>query len=231
MQLTFLGHACFLIENAAGKKIIVDPFIKDNPMINMDPEEIDVDLIVVTHGHFDHLGDAISIAKRCGCQIVSVVELCKFCNNQGAKVHGMQLGGSFDFGFVQIKLTPALHTSSTGEETSYYLGNPAGALITMDGMTIYHAGDTGLFGDMALIGRKPIQVALLPIGDNFTMGMEDAVEATKMLHPKFVIPMHYNTWDIIKQDAGKFKKMVESESNTIPIVLVPEQKFQIPQRD
>lgn len=222
MEIKFLGHAGFLINTEEGKKIAIDPFLTNNPVAVSKVEELKVDLVVVSHGHFDHLGDAITLAKQSDCEIVSIVEVCKYCSSQGAKTHGMQIGGAFDFGFVKIKLTMALHTSSIGDNPIMYLGNPCGILLSLEGKTLYHAGDTGIFGDMALIGRlNSIDLAMLPIGDNFTMGPEDALEAVKMLKPNSVVPIHYNTWDIIKQDPEKFKRQVEAETDSQVIILEP----------
>ena len=224
MKITFLGHSAVLIITNEGEKIIIDPFITNNPLCPVKIEDLRVDMIIVTHGHFDHLGDAVELAKLSECEIVSVVEIAKYCENQGAKVHGMQIGGAFDFGFVKIKLTNALHTSSILGDQIQYLGNPVGVLLMLEGKTIYHAGDTGLFGDMSLIGRRsPIDVALLPIGDNFTMGPEDAIEAITLLKPKIMIPIHYNTWDIINQDADEFKRQAEEQTSTTVKILLPGQ--------
>lgn len=231
MDITYWGHACFLLESESGKKIIVDPFIKDNPTAPVKVEDVKVDLVVVTHGHFDHLGDAVEIAKNSGCKIVAMVELANYCSRQGAKAHGMQIGGSYDFGFAKIKLTLAFHSSSIGSDPVQYMGSPVGVLITMDERTIYHAGDTALFGDMALIGRmNSLDVALLPIGDNFTMGPEDGLEAVKMLQPKVVIPMHYNTWELINQDVEAFARQVELKTNATPAILAPRETYLVPKR-
>ena len=228
MQITFLGHAGFLIQDER-VTIAIDPFIKGNPSapdgINIQP-----DYILVTHGHGDHAGDAIDIAKKSGSTIVSVFELANYCARQGVRSHAMHIGGSYDFGSFRLKLTQALHGNSTGSEhgPAEYLGNPCGFLLTMGDKTLYHAGDTGLFGDMELIGKfNNINLALLPIGDNFTMGPEDAVEAVKMLSPHQVIPMHYNTWPLIAQDAKKFKREVEEQTMSKVVILQPGEKLDL----
>ncbi|MDW7675159.1 MAG: metal-dependent hydrolase [Bacillota bacterium] len=229
MDVTYLGHACFLITGETGKKIIIDPFISENPLAPMKVNDINVDLIVVTHGHFDHLGDAVELANKCDCPIVAVVELANYCQAQGAKVHPMQIGGSFDFGFVKVKLTLAFHSSSILSEPAQYMGNPAGVLLYFEERTLYHAGDTALFGDMGLIGAlNNIDVAMVPIGDNFTMGPADAIEALKLLRPKVAIPMHYNTWDIINQTAESFERQVELQTNVTPAPLKPGETYIVP---
>lgn len=218
MHLTFLGHAAFLI-NLGGTKIIVDPFITDNPTAPCQVSDLMANWILVSHGHFDHLGDAVEIARNSRGTVIGVAELAKFCTNKGVAAHAMHIGGSHDFGSFKVKLTMALHGSSLGSPAEY-LGNPCGFIISAQDKTIYHAGDTGLFGDMELLGRlNNIDYALIPIGDNFTMGPDDALEAIRMLRPKTVIPMHYNTWDIIEQDPVKFKENVERELE-IPVLTI-----------
>lgn len=215
MKITFHGHACFSVENSKFK-IIIDPFLSGNPLAKIKESEVNVDAILLTHGHGDHLGDALTIAKRSNALIIAPNELAIYCQNKGANVHPMHIGGAYQFEFGKVKLTPAWHGSAVidGDEI-IYTGNPCGFLLTIDGKTIYHAGDTGLFGDMELIGRlNTIDVALLPIGDNFVMGIDDAVEAVKMLKPKTVIPMHFDTFEVIKQDPNLFlKKVIQAGFN------------------
>ncbi|ABO50265.1 beta-lactamase domain protein [Desulforamulus reducens MI-1] len=222
MKLTFLGHSAFLLENQE-VSLVIDPFLTGNPMA---PHDIPVkpNYILVSHGHGDHLGDAIRLAKETSATIVSVFELANYCARQGVLTHPMHIGGSHNFGPMKVKLTQALHGNSTGSDRgpAEYLGNPCGFLIYLGNKTIYHAGDTGLFGDMQLIGDlNSIDVALLPIGDNFTMGPTDALEAVKMLKPQRVIPMHYNTWPLISQDPTAFKKAVEQATTTQVDILQP----------
>lgn len=222
MRVTFLGHAGFLIEGSVN--IVIDPFISGNPLAKNKAGDIKADLILVTHGHGDHLGDTVEIAKKTGATVVSVFELATYCGRNGAQAHGMHIGGSRMFNGVKIKLTPAWHGAGfgAGDSPMEYLGNPCGFLINMDGKTIYHSGDTGLFGDMEMIGtRNAIDIAMIPIGDNFTMGPEDALEAVKMLKPKVVIPMHYNTWPLIEQDPDKFKSEVEKATGSRVKVIAP----------
>lgn len=228
MQVKFLGHAGFLLEGSS--KIVIDPFITDNPVATVKASDIKADLVLVSHGHGDHLGDAIDIAKQSNATLVSIFELANFASRQGVNAHPMHIGGSHLFGSVKIKLTPAWHGSGLPGENGVveYLGTPCGFILAMDGKTIYHAGDTGLFGDMELIGRRhPIDLALLPIGDNFTMGPEDALEAVKMLKPNIVIPMHYNTWPLIKQDPEEFKRDVERETPAKVIIINPGETYEL----
>ena len=208
MRATFLGHACFLIE-AEGKKVIIDPFLSGNPQAAMKPEEVEVDAVLVTHGHGDHLGDAIDIAKATEALVVAPYELAVYCERRGVRAHPMQIGGARQFPFGWVKLTPAWHGSAVINDRIEYTGNPCGFVLRAGGKTLYHAGDTGLFGDMELIGkREKIDLACLPIGDNFVMGPEDAAYAVELLKPRMVVPMHYNTFELICQDPEEFAKLV-----------------------
>ncbi len=223
-SLTFLGHSCWKIE-ADKMVIMIDPFINGNPHSPVQESEVTAGYLIVTHAHGDHLGDAVSIAKRSGGTIIANYEIAVFCGKQGAAVHPMHIGGSHVFPFGKVKLTPAWHGSSFPDGS--YGGTPAGCLVTVDGKTVYHSGDTGLFMDMQLIGEmNPIDIALLPIGDNFTMGIDDAVKAVSLLKPKKVIPMHYNTYDIIRSDPEKFRAKVKSLNVAVQI-LTPGERTEI----
>ncbi len=226
VSIEFLGHSCFVISNDK-HKIIIDPFLTGNPVASTSADSIDADVVLLTHAHGDHLGDAIAIAEKNKSQIVAVFELASYLGNKGLNAHAMHIGGSYDFPFGTVKFTPAWHGSAVidGDQITY-LGTPAGILLTMDGKKIYHAGDTGLFCEMELIGKyeKP-DVALLPIGDNFTMGIKDAVIATEMIKPGIVVPMHYNTFDLIKANPEEFRKEV---GDTCECRIVnPGEKFEI----
>jgi L-ascorbate metabolism protein UlaG (beta-lactamase superfamily) len=221
--LKFLGHACFLVIEG-NERVIIDPFLNGNPQSPVKANEVDVTGIVVSHGHGDHLGDAVELSKRCEATIVGVYELAMYCQKQGATVHPLHIGGSRQFDFGWVKLTPAWHGSAG--DNGEYLGIAAGILLKIGGKTIYHAGDTGLFGDMELIGdRHPLDVALLPIGDNFTMGIDDAAEATRMLHPRKVVPYHYNTFGLIEQDPEEFKAQVGTASECV--ILKPGEEMEV----
>lgn len=212
MKLTYYGHSCILAE-AEGKRVIIDPFLSGNPNANVRPEEIRVDAVLLTHGHDDHLGDTIEIAKKNNCPVIATFELAGYCQRQGVQVQPMNTGGARDFDGFRVKWTQAFHSSSiqVGEQF-LYAGPPAGILLTMGGKTLYHAGDTCLFGDMKWIGeRNRIDAAALPIGDNYTMGPEDALTAAEWLKAKVVIPVHYNTFPLIRQDADAFARACEEK--------------------
>ena len=210
-KITYLGHSCMLLEGTKAS-IVIDPFLSGNPKSPITPKEVKVEYVLITHGHGDHLGDGIEIAIANKATIVGPYELACYCEAKGAKVHPMHIGGSFHFPFGQVKLTIAHHGSAIVEEgQTTYLGNPCGFLVTLDDKTIYHAGDTGLFYDMKLIGEmNSIDCAMLPIGGNFTMDIEDAVKATELLNPGLVIPMHYDTFEVIQADPQQFIKKVQA---------------------
>src|SRR5437899_7490605 len=219
-RVRWLGHACLLFESDGGR-ILVDPFLTGNPAAASTAEAVQADFILVSHGHGDHLGDAIAIAQRTGATVVANYEISVWLQGQGLKkVHGQQHGGGHAFPFGRVKLTLAFHGSALPDGS--YGGNPCGFLITLvDGKKIYDAADTGLFGDMKLIGEEGIDLAILPIGDNYTMGPDDALRALKSLQPKKVVPIHYNTWPLIAQDAQAWAERVKRETQAQPVVLKP----------
>lgn len=201
MKLTYLGHSALYIETQ-NHRLIIDPFIEGNPLCPVHCQDLEVDFVVLTHAHSDHFGNTLDFAHR-GATVIGAYEIGIYAGEHGAtQVHGMNPGGGFDFPFGRLEYTLAFHSSSFAD--GRYGGLAMGVLLHIDGHTIYHAGDTALFGDMQHIGRKNLDFAFLPIGDNFTMGPRDALEALELLKPKQVIPIHYNTFPIIKQDAHKF---------------------------
>jgi L-ascorbate metabolism protein UlaG (beta-lactamase superfamily) len=208
MKITYHGHSFVQLESN-GNSILVDPFITDNPLCKINPGDVKCNYIILTHGHGDHYGDTIEIAKKNDALVIATFELAEYVINNGVKAHHSNLGGGYNFPFGRVKLTIAHHSSSTPDGT--YVGEAGGALVTMSGKTVYHAGDTALFYDMKLIGEmNKIDYAFLPIGDNFTMGIDEAVKASELINAAVVTPMHYNTFDVIKADPDDFKKKIES---------------------
>lgn len=220
VRAKWLGHGTVEL-SSSGKTLLFDPFISGNQSAPVKVEELKADYILVSHAHFDHLGDTETIAKSSDALVISTAEVAGLCQKKGLKTHGMHIGGkrAFDFGYVRV--TPALH--GAGVEG----GHACGFVVQFYGRRIYLAGDTGLFSDMKLIGElEPLDLAFLPIGDNFTMGVDDAVIATEFLKPKVVIPVHYNTWPLIQADPFDFQKKVEARVGARVVVLRPGEAFE-----
>lgn len=217
MKLTYHGQSTVTIETN-GHHLVIDPFFSGNEKATTNPDDVKADFILLTHAHADHMLDAERIAKATGATIIATHELATYLSFKGLNVHPMNLGGQFEFPFGKVKMTQAFHSSSIIDEekqTITYMGMPAGFLLTIEGKEIYHAGDTALFGDLALYGaHHEIDLAFLPIGDNFTMGPDDALIAADMLQAKAVVPIHYDTFDLIKQDANAFCEEIEAQGQT-----------------
>ncbi|WP_026676581.1 metal-dependent hydrolase [Fictibacillus gelatini] len=206
MKVTYHGHSVIEIQTEK-HNIWIDPFISGNKLCDVEADQVNPDVILLTHGHGDHVGDTFEIAKRTNALVVAPNELANYIASKGIDSHPMHIGGGYQFEWGYVKLTQAFHGSSYTEEdgTIIYTGMPAGLLFTAEGKTIYHAGDTALFSDMKLIGeRNKVDVAFLPIGDNFTMGPEDALTAAEWINAGLTVPIHYNTFPIIKQDPNDF---------------------------
>jgi len=223
--LTWYGHGTLGLE-LGGTHILLDPFLTDNPAASISADQVPADFILISHGHGDHVADAVAVAERTGATVISNFEIANWIGAQGVKAHAQHLGGGHQHPFGYVKLTLALHGSALPDGS--YGGNPCGFLITANsGKKIYLACDTGLFGDMSLIGDEGIDLCTLPIGDNFTMGPADALRAVKLLRPKLVVPVHYNTWGLIAQDAAAWAEQVATQTNTQAQVLKPGESVSI----
>jgi L-ascorbate metabolism protein UlaG (beta-lactamase superfamily) len=217
MKISYHGHSVVKIETK-GKTILIDPFINGNGLTDLKVENEKPDVIVLTHGHNDHVGDTVELAKKNNSLVIAPNELATYLSWQDIDTHPMHIGGAYEFDFGKVKFTQAYHGSGfvTDDKEIIYMGMPAGVLLMLEGKTIFHAGDTGLFSDMKLIGeRHPIDLAFLPIGDNFTMGPEDAAIAASFLKAKKVVPIHYNTFPPIKQDPQKFIDLLDGQEGKV----------------
>lgn len=214
-RLTFHGHACFTLETSSGHRLMFDPWLDENPIANIRTDAVgSLDYILCSHGHFDHFGDAIKLCRQTGAMLVGTFELAAFAEKHSVeRVHGMSIGGGYRFPFGYAKMTPAMHGGQVaGDDEGVYTTHAAGWWLDLDGTRLYHSGDTALIKDMELLNGR-VDVALLPIGDNYTMGPDDAARAVEMIAPRVVIPMHYNTFDVIKQDPQEFARMVGSRAD------------------
>src|ERR1700728_3389388 len=203
MDIRYIGHAAFELSDGA-TNVLIDPFISGNPKATVKADELEPDVILLTHGHGDHFGDLVDIAKRTGASVVAITEIAGELQEAGLEnVSDPNLGGTVRFDWGSVKLVPAWHTSTTPNGTP---STPAGLIVELGGKVVYHLGDTALFGDLELVGRRhAIDLALVPIGGHYTMDREDAVEAVRMIGPRQVIPCHYNTFPPIVSDAEAFK--------------------------
>jgi L-ascorbate metabolism protein UlaG (beta-lactamase superfamily) len=218
MDVRFLGHACFTLSDG-DTTVLIDPFLTGNPAAAVSADEVSATTILLTHGHADHVGDAVAIAKRTGAPVVAITELAGELEGEGVEVVNCNLGGTATFDWGWAKLVPAWHTSTTPNGT---VSTPAGVLVNFKDTLVYHLGDTALFSDLSLVGRRrQIDVALMCIGGHFTMDRFDAVDAADFVGAKTVIPCHYNTFPAIETDAEAFKADVESATSSMVVVLEP----------
>ena len=217
IKYTYYGHASFLLDDGTSK-VLTDPFLTGNPLAAIRADAVECDYILLTHAHGDHLGDAPAIAKRTGAMVLGIPEVLDVClqAESDIKTHGMNIGGSVKLPFGKVRMTMALHSSGVAG------GIACGYVIQIGGINVYFAGDTALFSDMKLIGQKdPLDYAVLPIGDNYTMGLEDAALAAQWLNTKNVIPIHYNTWPVIAQEAGRYKEVTEGMTRAAVHIVEP----------
>ncbi len=228
MRLTFLGHAGIGLDFEAGGErysLVIDPFITGNPTTPVELDGLNPDYVLVTHAHGDHWGDVPELAGRTGATVIGTAEVATYAERLELKAHGMNVGGTHRFPFGKVRLTPAWHSSSFPDGT--YGGMPTGLVLDIGGFRIYHAGDTALFSDMRLVGDLGIDLALLPIGDNYTMGPTDALEAVKLIRPRYVMPVHFGTFPLLEQDPAAFKRRVEAETSAKGLVLEPGEDMQL----
>jgi len=218
MDVRFLGHACFSLSDGE-HTVLVDPFLSGNPKAAVSADEVDATTILLTHGHADHIGDTVSIAKRTGAPVVAIVELANEIGEEDVEVFDPNLGGTVKFDWGSVRLVPAWHTSTTPKGT---VNTPAGLVIDFKGTTVYHLGDTCLFSDLQLVGkRSPVDLALVCIGGHYTMDRFEAVDAAELVGAKTVIPCHYDTFPPIETDAQAFKSDLEARTDSQVVVLAP----------
>ncbi len=218
-SLVWYGHSAFLVK-IDQYRLLIDPYLSGNPQSPVKPDQLEVDYILVSHGHADHLGDTVDIAKRTNATVISNAEICRWLREKDIKTHSQHIGGGYNHPFGYLKLTTALHGSQLPDGA--YGGNPVGfLLLTPYSDRFYFAGDTGLFGDMKLIGEEGLDLAVLPIGDNYTMGPADALRAVKLLQPRLVVPIHYNTFEMIEQDVNAWAERVEIDTSSRVNIMKP----------
>ncbi len=233
-RLTWHGHSCFSLETASGHRLLLDPWLDENPQADIKTEQVDkLDFVLCSHGHSDHFGDAIKLCKKTGATLLGAFELVAFAQSKGVRnAHSLHIGGGHHFPFGYAKMTPAMHGGQVaGDEEGTYTTHAGGWWLDLAGAQgapaqparLYHAGDTALLLDMQLLQGR-VDVALLPIGDNYTMGPEDAARAVELIRPRTVIPMHYNTFDLIKQDPQLFAERVGAQAKVQ--VLEPGQSYE-----
>lgn len=223
VKLTYYGHSCFLLDDGQNR-VLTDPFLTGNPQATVKAEDVECDFILISHAHGDHLGDAPEIAARTGAGLVGIPEVLGVCEVRvpGLKQHPMNLGGSLTLPFGKVRMTLAQHSAGVAG------GVACGYVIYIGDRVLYFAGDTALFSDMELIGRKDkLDYAMLPIGDNYTMGLEDAALAAQLLHAPHIIPMHYNTWPLINQDVRHYKEITEAMAQAEVHILAPGQTLEL----
>ena len=232
-KLTWHGHSCFTLDADDGSAVMIDPWLDENPTADIGTDAVErLDFILCSHGHSDHFADAIGLASRTGATMVGTYELVSFAGTRGIEnIHAMNIGGGHHFRFGYVKMTPATHSGTIhGDETGRFTTLAGGFWLHLKpptgqtgGKRLYHAGDTALISDMALLKGK-VDIALLPIGDNFTMGPEDAVRAIEMIAPTVVIPMHFNTFDVIQQDPDDFARRVGDRAEVV--ILTPGKSYE-----
>jgi L-ascorbate metabolism protein UlaG (beta-lactamase superfamily) len=222
MEVRFLGHACFELSDG-DTRVLIDPFLSGNPKAAIAAEDLNPTVILLTHGHADHFGDTLGIAKRTGAPVVAIVEIANELVEDGVEVFDPNMGGTVRFDWGWVKLVPAWHTSTTPKGT---VSTPAGLVVSIGGTVVYHLGDTSLFSDLQLVGkRNPIDIALMCIGGHYTMDRTDAVDAAQLIGAKTVIPCHYNTFPLVETDPQAFKSDVESATESNVVILEPGETY------